>query len=322
MALTKAATVYTFEQLVDAFNKQVNLDFGKILESISSDGAAIIKEYNVDPAAQVNYPFGEFVAGLEEFTGTMSYQDATKAFNFTIDNAEYAKGYKVKSIDFERARSLKGLNQFQDNINQLQTRARDHSTERAMTLLIAGAASTYGTCFDGQNLFDTTHSYTNVAGTQDNIVSGTGVTMATVQADILSAIQKFAGFYWTGTDGEMRLLNSNVTKIDIVCPPEMYSVFLQLKSGMAISSVAANIVSGYIGNIIVKKMTDLNNWFVINSNTTHKPIIVQVEKPLEFTYSDTKSEAYRKNRLMEYEVYTSKGIAYGAWWTAVSVTNA
>jgi phage major head subunit gpT-like protein len=110
--------------------------------------------------------------------------------------------------------------------------AKDHPNELALDMLEVGDAATYGTTFDTQNLFDTTHDYATAAGTQSNLLTGTGVTVATVIVDLGSAISALNAFYYKqgGTaNSKKRKLNKNM-KLLVVCPDELFNVFETIRT--------------------------------------------------------------------------------------------
>jgi len=323
------ATGYTVNGLVTAFNKVVSDGFKKTLESLTGTGlaSAIMKKYSVSPSDASNYPFSKFSEGLSEKLGARKYQTPSQAYNMAIPNVEYDKGMILERVKFERAAAaamknpLAGVNIYQDQINSFQTRAIDHPIEKAMVLLENGDANTYGVCIDGQNLFDTTHDYGNAAGTQDNTVSGGGETLALIHADVLTALGKLQGFYWTGADNAKRLLNPRVTKIDIVCAPLLAPIFRSLKAQDNISTSVINEVKGYIGEIHVWPFTDGDDYYVIDTSDDMRPILFQEEKALEFTTPNLQSESYTEEGLLKYGANYRGGFGYGAWWKAVMVTN-
>lgn len=319
-----AGTEYTVIDLVNQLNKALNIDFGnnKLANLSKPLRSAVLKEYTTDLVKNVSYPFGEFIDGLVQLTGSRQYQDAAKMSNFTIENLEWDKGYRIKRADFERAQSVVGLNYHQDQINQLQIRAIDHPVERAMLFLENGAASTYGTTFDGQCLFDTTHSFTTAAGTQSNIVTGTGETLATIMADVESVIAAMAGFYWESADGSKRLFNPTIDAINIICHPTMSGKFKRLQTADMISSTEANAVKGLIASVSAWPFTDADDWYATDATgNRYRPIIGQTEVPVEFSTPNLQGKAYLDDKKLEYGTYYRGNVGYGAWWSAVKVTN-
>lgn len=325
------ATAYTVAGLVSALNKIVVPAFNKKLEKLDQGlSKSIMKKYSITPAEIGNYPFAKFLEGLEEKKGSRVYQRPSDAYNMTIKNVEYDKGLELERVAFERAaaaaqasRPLAGLNIQQDQIDSFQTRSVDHPIEKAMTLLEAGDASTYGTCFDGQNLFDTTHDFSNAAGSQSNIQTGTGETATTIHADILSAIGLMQGFTWTDISGShTRLLNPKVSQVDIVCAPLLFPIMLKLKNQDNISVSEGNMIKGYIRDIHVWPFSDGDDYYVIDaSDDMYKPILFQEESRLEFTLPNLQSDAYKEEGLIRYGANYRGGFGYGAWWKAIMVTN-
>ncbi len=326
-----AAVAYTVDGLVIAFNKVVVAGFNKKLKKLSSGlMKSIVKKYNVTPSEVANYPFSKFAEGLEEKLGARKYQTLSEAYNMTIMNIEYDKGIVLERTKFERAQAaaslnpLAGLNIQLDQINSFQVRAVDHPIEKAMAFLEAGDTNTYGVCFDGQNLFDTTHSYGNVAGSQSNILTGGGTTLTLIHEDVLTAIGLLQGFTWTSDDNHSRLLNPQVTKIDIICAPLLYPKFLKLKQENNISVSEGNMVKGFINDILVYPFSDGDDYYVIDVSDSEddlRPVLFQEEKKLEFNTPNLKSESYIEEGLLKYGANYRGGVGYGAWWRAIQVTN-
>lgn len=319
---------YTVEGLVTAFNKQVDSRFNPKLTDLSAIGKSIMTRYNVLPGASADYLFAKFAGGMQEKLGARKYKTLSDAFSMNVKNKKWDDGIALDKVDFERAQAaakrnpLQGLNIQEEQLLSFKTRAADHPIERALTLLEAGDANTYGVCFDGQNLFDETHAFDIAAGTQKNIVTGTGETLTLIHADVLSAIGALQGFYWTsGDDGAKRLLNPKVAKIDIVCAPALYPKFMQLKTQDNISATESNSVKGYINDIQVHPFTDSDDYYVIDVSDDKRPILCQIEDDLKFIEPSLQSDSYIDEGLLKYGAEYRGDVAYGAWWKAVMVTN-
>lgn len=325
-----AGTSQAMKNLVDALSVKVTADTVKILQEYNPKiKSSLIKQYNMGLGASQTYPFAEFLGDLTEMTGDRKFQDMPEGFKFTVTNKKWDKGVRVKEEDVERAAALASLNAqmaaldfYKQKINELPILAKRHPVKRALTFLENGDASTYGTCFDGQNLFDTTHAYDVVAGSQTNIVSGTGATtLATIHADVLSAVALLKGFTYTAADDSLEPLNEDVSKVMIVGPVELETLFLQLKTQENISTTVKNSLFGMV-DYVTRPFTDKTDYYVLcDDNEPLKPIIYQEEVAPKLDVPSPNDESVKKSGFYEYGIRYRGEVAYGAWWKAVMVTN-
>ena len=202
---------------------------------------------------------------------------------------------------------------------------KDHPVELSFDMIEAGDASTYGTTFDGQNLYDTTHDYGTSAGTQNNIVTGTGVTAALIHADILSVLSRFQTFtYQQGgstATSKRRKLNKSMEKLLIVAPNELFGVLKDLKTKDKLATGESNTVKGSF-EFTTLPFTDGGDWYmVITDDPVFKPFLYQIEKTPELDFPTTQDEQAREQKLFTWGAYGRYNVAYGAWWTTIMVTN-
>jgi phage major head subunit gpT-like protein len=203
--------------------------------------------------------------------------------------------------------------------------AADHPYELALDMLEVGDASTYGTCFDGQNLFDTTHDYGTSAGTQDNVITtGSGVTAAYLITDMGKAIARLNGFYYSqgGTgNSKKRKLNKKL-KLLVVCPDELYAVFEQVRTQGTLATGEENVYKGRF-ELVSRPFSDASDWYLINIDDSDNLglFLYQVEKPVELDMPTPSDESVRENKIASYGAYGRYTVAYGAWWKGVMINN-
>ena len=116
-------------------------------------------------------------------------------FDYTITNTSYESTIKVDRDELEDDQ----IGAVNVRIRDLAKRAATHPTKLLMDLIANGAT---GLGFDGVPFFSASHVLGKIAA-QDNIVSGSGVTFATVQADFRSARERMRGF----TDDQGEVIN-------------------------------------------------------------------------------------------------------------------
>lgn len=314
--------------MIERFNVAVRTDYNKAYQAIEPKLKDMLYEYPSGPVDKQNFPFFGFLSGMAEFTGTRKYENFPDGFNFYVENKEYDTGVKIPVKEFERAalmNSMNGLNIYKQRLAELPIMVKDHPSELAIDMLEVGDASTYGTCFDAQNFFDTTHDYSNAAGTQSNIItSGAGVTVANLFADLQKAKSVMDGFTFAqgGTaNSKKRKLNASMDRLLVVAPTQLYAAFDQLKNQATLASGEQNTVKGTF-DFVTRPFSDTGDWYLLNlSSPIFRPFLYQVEKPVEIDTPTPNDESIRNNKVMEYGAYGRYAIAYGAWWTAVMIQN-
>lgn len=323
-----AGIAQSMKDLVNTFNLRVIADFLQTLKDYNPAlKNTLIKEYKTGPVASQNYFFADFLGDLQEMTGDRKFEDMPDSYKFIISNKKWDKGVRVKEEDIERAAALSSVNQqiaaldvYRQKINELPILAKRHPVKRALTMVEAGEASTYGTCFDGQCLYDTTHAYDIKAGSQNNIVTGTGTTLAQVHADILSAIGALKGFTYTA-GGSTEFLNEEVTKVMCLIPAALEPVFFQLKNQSELSAGVKNLVQGMF-DYQLRPFSDANDYYVFaDDNSNFKAIIHQEEVAPKLDTASPNDESVKKTGFYEYGVRYRGNQAYGAWWKTVKVKN-
>lgn len=134
---------------------------------------------------------------------------------------------------------------------------RDYPAEKIIEAIEAG---TTALAYDGIAFFATS------SRDWDNLLTGTGVTLATVKADLASARAKMKKF----TDDEGRVLN--ITGDVALIPPELEEVFMELTKATVIDSTT-NVGYGSLKFVVDGRLSDANDWYLFASNEFVKPIV-------------------------------------------------
>lgn len=313
--------------LVAEFNIVARTEYNKAYQSFEPQFSALMFEYQSGPVETMNFPFFEFLHGMEEFTGSRTHKLFPEGYKFQVVNKEWDMAVDIRMKDLDRAAqvsSLNGLNPYKTRIAELPRIAKDHPVELAFEMLEAGDANTYGTCFDGQNLFDTTHSYSLAAGTQSNIVTGTGTTVDQIHADVLSALSRLNGFYFNQggtTNAKKRKLNPVVGRFLIVAPDELYGQLYELQTKSRLASSGDNTLLNRF-DFVTRPFTDANDYYVcLVNDPTFRPFLYQIEKAPMLDVPNPNDESMRERKVATWGVYGRYNVAYGAWWKTVQVTN-
>lgn len=196
-------------------------------------------------------------------------------------------------------------------VADLAMRAKQFPVKLAVDLLSAG---TSGLCYDGQAFFSASHSE-GASGTQSNIVTGTGVTLAQITADYISAKQKIMSVL----DDQGKPFNEGEPQILVVAPAGLAGIFEQLQNATLISNTS-NVFAGQFQLGISARLTG-NDWYMLDVSGAVKPLIIQENMPVTFGALEDKSDSgfLRKHYYYGVEWYGASG--YGLWQKAVKVDN-
>jgi phage major head subunit gpT-like protein len=306
------------------FNVKARTEFNRGFQSIKPEIDGLLYEYPSGPVEKMNFPFFGFFQGMKKFTGKSEFESFPEAMNFYVTNEEWQEGVEILAKYIDRAAGIGDLNLYVKRIGELPQVAAEHPYELALDMLEAGDANTYGTCFDAQNLFDTTHSYSTSAGSQSNLLSGTGTTESNVITDLNSALAALNGFYIQqgGTsNSKKRKLNKRM-KLVVVCPDELYTTFWNIKTKARLSAGETNPWQNRF-EVVSRPFSDDDDWYLINVDNSDNLslFLYQVEKPVELEYPSETDESYKKEKKFQWNMYGRYAVAYGAWWKGVMTTN-
>ncbi len=318
--------------LLAQFNIIVRTEYNRNYQEFEPKFSELLYEYQSGPVETVIFPFFLFLKTMEEFTGSRKHQTFPLGFKFTVTNKEYDMSVDIPRKDIDRAANtekMHGLNPYKQRIAEMPRMAKDHPIELSFDMIEAGDANTFGTTFDGQNLYDTTHNYGTTSGNQNNIVTGTGVTAATIHADILKAMGRFQTFtYQQGgvavgstVSSQVRKLNKSMNKILIVAPNELFGVLFDLKNKDRLATGESNTLKGRF-DFTTLPFADANDWYInILDDPQFRPFLYQVEKIPELDFPTLQDESARERKVLTWGMYGRYAVAYGAWWTTIQVTN-
>lgn len=319
----------TIEQLIAQLNVVARGEFNRAYQSFEPEFKELMYKYPSGPVETMNFPFAEFLKGMEEFTGSRKHQTFPEAYKFTVTNKEWDVAVDIKQRDLERAtllaNPLTGLNIYRQRIAEMPMMVKDHPVELAFDMLEAGDANTYGTTFDGQNFFDTTHDYSTSAGTQSNIItSGSGTSVANIITDFQAAMSRLDGFtYDQGGTGnaKKRKLNKTMNRILVVCPSALFGTFNQAMTQNRLANGEDNPIKGKF-SLVSRPMTDANDWYItVMDEGQFKPFLFQMEKEPLLDTPTMQDEGVRERRTFSWGSYGRYNVAYGAWWKAIMIQN-
>lgn len=230
-------------------------------------------------------------------------------FDYTLKNKDYEATLSVDRNTIEDDR----LGAVQTRINDLAAKAKIHPRKLFIDALVNGTTEL---CYDGQPFFSASHSEGD-SGTQSNIVTGTGTTLAQLKADIDTCEANMMSF----KDDVGEPINEGTMKIGIVCHPSLMRSFTELNTLSQINN-GDNAMKGRISQITVSsRLTDKNDWYFANIGEGIKPIIRQVRKAPTFAALEGSSDNGFMRKTYSYGVDSREVFGYGLWQKMIKVTN-
>lgn len=316
------------KDLIERFNIAANTAFNKGYQELEPGLKKLVYSFTSGDVSSTDFPITKIMSKIRKFTGNRVHNSPADSFLVTIKNEEFDGSIDIPRRDLKRAQatnSLIGLDIYVKEISSLGMEAKDTPFEDILDYLEAGAASTYGTTFDGQNMFDTTHAFDNVAGTQSNLLTGTGTSEAQLTVDLNSAISALRSYYYLMTDGggnsKKRKLNKKLTLV-IVCPNGLVQKFEKINKAEYLNN-ETNVLKGMISEIISRPFTDVNDWYMIDvSDSGVKPFIISMEEVPKIQNPEIHDSNMLEHKTLTWGIEGfSYGKGYGAWWKAIKTTN-
>lgn len=236
---------------------------------------------------------------------------ALNEFAYEIPNKNYEATLGVDANDVEDD----NLGAIKMRINDLVAKGKlSHPRSLFFKALMEGETAL---CYDGQPFFSTSHSEGN-SGVQSNLITGTGVTMVQLQADIDKAIAAMKGF----KDDQGDLINEGDLEIHAIVPLALEGAFKQLNTADVINN-NTNVHKGLFASVMGSgRLTDANDYYLFNTAAGVQAFIHQMRKEVTFNSLQEESERGFMRRQYFYGIDSREGFGYGLWQKAVKVKNA
>lgn len=231
-------------------------------------------------------------------------------FDYTIRNVPYEATLKVDKFAL-RNDQMQGI---QVRIRDLAARAKIFPAKLLMELVKAGTSQL---CYDGLAFFSASH-VEGSSGTQSNLLTGTGVTLATLKADFNAAVAAMLSY--KDDQGEPFYEDELGMDLLIVCPPALKALFMELMNSNIISQ-SDNSLKGAAKVMSSSRLTDTNDWYLFNNGGVVKPLILQENTPVEFGALEGNSDEGFMRRMYHYGVEWYGNVGFGLWQKAIKTTN-
>jgi len=296
---TESLKIGSLATLMQMFSAEAPKLVGELCVSVGSNGDKETHEWLGQPKM------------LETWNGTRQFGDMTGT-DFEITNVEYDGGLVIlrKHLSDNRSGSI------QMRINDFFRQAVGHPNKVINALIVAG---TSGLCYDGTAFFGNSHpARADEGGVQDNLLAGTGTTVAQITADISDQVIP-ALLTYKGENGE-NYHGDGFEDLVIYCPPAMETNFKQALNATQISS-GDNPIKG-VGRVVRgARLTDANDWYAFVGDPGRKPLIWQPREPLVADVLGTDTETYINKKQIQMGLSYRAGAGYGRWQSAVKVVN-
>ena len=231
-------------------------------------------------------------------------------FDYTIKNVPYEATIKVDKFAL-RNDQLQGV---QVRIRDLAARAKIFPAKLLMQLLVAGTSQL---CYDGQAFFSNSHSEGD-SGTQDNLLGGSGTTLAALKLDFETA--RAAMLSYKDDTGEPFYEDELGMDLLVVCSPTLQPRFAELFTAAEISGTT-NVLKGAAKVMSSSRLTDADDWYLLNMAGPIKPLILQENMPVEFGALEGDSDEGFKRRMYLYGVEWYGNVGFGLWQKAVKTAQ-
>ena len=250
-------------------------------------------------AESEDYAFLGAVPGVREFLGERQFRDLA-GYSYNIKNKEWENSIAVKRADIEHDK----LGLIRMRVQDMAVRAAQYQDQLTFETLANGFSQT---CYDGQYFFDTDHA--GSSGNQSN--KGTSALSAASLQAAITAMMKFE-------DDQGNVLG--VAPDTLVVPPDLKWTAMELlnstynvNTASSNTPMMTNVLQGALDLVVSPYLKDTNNWYVLCTRGVMKPLIYQMDTPVEFKALENNSEVEFMRAQYLYGTYARYNVGYGLW---------
>tara|TARA_R110000824_G_scaffold330793_1_gene517543 strand:+ start:84 stop:992 length:909 start_codon:yes stop_codon:yes gene_type:complete len=233
--------------------------------------------------------------------------------SYSIENLTWEATITVSRNDLADNRT----GSIQRRIQQMAATAAGHQNKLIINQLIDGTSATLGLCYDGTAMFGNSHpARGDEGGVSDNLLSGTGTTVAAVSADLATAKATMLNF---ANESSEPFFGDGVGSLAVVCSPSLEKVFREtLNAGMI--SNTSNVQVGMADLIVSPRLSDVDDWYLLNTGSA-RSLILQDREPLEFSALEGNSDSGFMRDQWVYGVRARYNVGVGFWQAGVKTVN-
>ncbi len=230
---------------------------------------------------------------------------ALRDYDYEIKNKDFYSGFSIDRNELEDEQ----ISAINPRVQSLAAAVARWPWQLVVDLIING---TTGLAYDGTAFF------ANRAAPNDNLITGSGSTVANLRADLTEARAAMMRFT-SDADRAMGIMMDTV-----VVPPELEVPMLEAIRGQSIIAVdgqgqAFNPHNGFIRNVITfPELSDTNDWYGFATGFPIRPFIFQQRSAIRPVLDDTQEA---RNRKLDYSVEMRGNAGYGFYQMGIKVVN-
>ncbi len=259
-------------------------------------------------------------ASMSEFQGARKVTPLIDK-KTTIVNKVYDAAVELRRDDIRRSAAGGGQFNIQRQLTKLVNGVMGFPNKRVTDLVINGTSTSAGenAVYDGAAYFADSRTAIGDSGSHDNLLGGSGATVANISTDINTVMKHFASIL--GTDGEPFFKDLDL-QVVFFYPSSLDLSFRTVLGATQISS-ATNMQVGAGRPIKSSRLQadDANDWYAFVTNPGYEPLIFQDEQALEVDVTAEDSDMWKQNRKAQVGVSEALGAGYGYWQSAVKFVN-
>lgn len=232
--------------------------------------------------------------------------------DYTISNEVFDTAVNISRDDLRRNRS----GSIQRRLNQMADVVMNFPNLHLTDKIVSG---TTDLCYDGESFYGNSHpARKDEGGAQDNLLAGTGTTVAQISADISASLSALR--LVKAENGEPFHSGGDLAMCFMV-PPALEVNFKTAVEATIISNTSNQLVG--IGEVIVNnRLTDVNDWYTFCKTPGSESLIFQWDQNLETDYTGEGSEMWTQKRQAQFGASLSVGVGYGFWQSSNKTVNA
>ncbi|ACC98505.1 Mu-like protein prophage major head subunit gpT-like protein [Elusimicrobium minutum Pei191] len=232
-----------------------------------------------------------------------------------IENEEFAGGVTIQSKDVEDD----NLGLFPSRISDLGTVAANKPLRQVIKMLENGNNSSMGIAYDGSNFFATDHK--DGKASYSNLLTGSGTTASQFEADFTKAVAALKRLPNDAGNPFYGDLSVSAANLLVVVPTELEIVAQKVLTTTFGANGADNVLKNRAQIASPALLTDPNDWYLVFTGSSMKPIIHQNRKAPEIVLPTLNDESYKKHLKLEYMANTRFGTGWAFPQLALKIVN-
>lgn len=256
-------------QVLSVLGKIIKASWGKIFQGESSTEAVNLLCEKVKSTKEgETYTFSQLFTKVREWIDKAVF-DTGETYEFYVKNRKWMSGFDVDVDTTEDIKSSSPLSaDLQGKFSGVVDDFTTHHEQLLNDLFVAN-----GNAFDKTAFFATARPNITNGTNLNNLLTGTGATLATITVDLSSAKKAIDAMKING-----KALNRGA-KVTVYCPTQLAPIFEELKNSENVIIGGVTTTNIHRGSFEIVKNYDQstsdNDWYLVNSAAKMKPIILQ-----------------------------------------------